>query len=308
MTRAATLAARAATAMAAVAVLLLAGCAGTPENVPALAQARAAVERLEAQEKAGSVAAEPLSMAREALSRAEVALDEGEPLPTVEHQAYLARRHAEIGLAMVEEAESMEAVEAAKARRRELQLEARTREAEQAEQMAARQAAEARQQRQAATAAMQEAERLERELQDLEAEETARGIVVTLGDDVLFDTASDQLKPGAERAIDRLADFLDQHPERRLLIEGHTDSRGTDAYNRDLSERRAEAVARALEERGISPDRVRPVGLGEGYPVASNDTSAGRQQNRRVEVVISDRNGRFPQEARRSVARESSGA
>jgi outer membrane protein OmpA-like peptidoglycan-associated protein len=152
---------------------------------------------------------------------------------------------------------------------------------------------------------MQEAERLETELADLQAEQTARGIVVTLGNEVLFATDSDELKSGAQRSLDQLADFLQEHPERALLIEGHTDSRGTAAHNADLSERRAESVARALVERGIAAERLRPVGLGEGYPVASNDTDAGRQQNRRVEVVVSGKDGRFPAEARRSVARES---
>lgn len=262
-------------------VLLLAACAGTPERVPELEQARSAVSELEQQPMAESAASEPLSQAREALSRAEGLHEQGEPLPLIEHQAYLARRHAEIGLEMVQEAEAIEAIRAAEAQRRDLQLEARTVEAETAE---------------------MRARRLERELADLEAEQTARGIVLTLSDDVLFATDSDELKAGAYRAVDRLADFLEKNPERRLLIEGHTDARGTDEHNQDLSERRAESVAVALMQRGIRSDRLRPVGLGEAYPVASNDTTAGQQQNRRVEVVISDDDGSFPEAADRTVA------
>lgn len=299
--------------VAGLATLVLAACATTPERVRELEQARSAVTDLERQPMAESAAAEPLSRAREALSRAESLHEQGEPVPLIEHQAYLARRHAQIGLEMVQEAEALEQIRAAEAKRRELQLRARTLEAEQAEMRARRQAEEARTQRQAAqeskaaaAAAMQEAERLERELADLEAEQTERGIVLTLSDDVLFATDSAELKGGAYRAMDRLAEFLDKNAERRLLIEGHTDSRGTDEYNRDLSERRAEAVAEALMERGIRSDRLRPLGLGEEYPVASNDTTAGRQENRRVEVVISDDDGTFPEAADRSVARRQS--
>lgn len=285
------------------AAVLLAACATTPERVEELEQARATVQELERQPTAGSVAARPLSRAREALARAEALHEAGEPLAEIQHQAYLADRHARIGMEMVEEAQAMENIRAAEARRREMQLEARTREAERAESMAREQRRAAEESRAAAAAAMQEAERLEQELADLEAEQTERGIVLTLSDDVLFATNSDALKGGAYRALDRLAEFLNDNPERRLLIEGHTDARGTDEYNRDLSERRAEAVAEALMERGIASDRLRPVGLGEAYPVASNDTSAGQQENRRVEVVISNDDGSFPAAADRTVAR-----
>lgn len=82
--------------------------------------------------------------------------------------------------------------------------------------------------------------------------------------------------------------FFREHPQRTVLIEGYTDSRGSDAYNLGLSERRAEAVQDFLLENGISPDRVRARGYGKAYPVASNATEAGRLQNRRVEVVISE--------------------
>jgi hypothetical protein len=102
-----------AAATVALIVSALAACASTPEQVPALDQARAAVDRLAAEPRAGEVAAQPLSAARGALGRAEGALQAGEPLPVIEHQAYLAQRHAEIGLEMVNEAESIAAVRAA---------------------------------------------------------------------------------------------------------------------------------------------------------------------------------------------------
>jgi outer membrane protein OmpA-like peptidoglycan-associated protein len=117
-------------------------------------------------------------------------------------------------------------------------------------------------------------------------------MVLTLSD-VLFDTDAATLKPGAAVAIDRLGKFLQGSPESRVIIEGHTDSRGSEAYNEDLSRRRAEAVAEELVTRGISSDRFEVIGRGEGYPVANNGTAEGRQQNRRVEIVFSDQAGRF---------------
>jgi OmpA-OmpF porin, OOP family len=95
--------------------------------------------------------------------------------------------------------------------------------------------------------------------------------------------------------LNRLATFLSANPQTRILIEGHTDSRGSDEYNEVLSERRAKAVATELMSRGISPDQVQTLGRGKSYPVASNDTPEGRQRNRRVEIVFSDTSGRFAQ-------------
>ncbi len=115
-------------------------------------------------------------------------------------------------------------------------------------------------------------------------------MVVTLSD-VLFDTGSATLRPGGQRVVARLAEFLREYPERTLAIEGFTDSVGNDSYNQVLSERRAAAVRLALMDAGIAASRINMRGYGEQYPVASNDTPEGRQRNRRVEVVISDERG-----------------
>ena len=89
----------------------------------------------------------------------------------------------------------------------------------------------------------------------------------------------------------QLAQFLNEHPERRIEIDGFTDSVGADGYNLDLSQRRADAVSAALISRGIDPSRIGTQGYGKSYPVASNSEASGRQLNRRVEVVIGDENG-----------------
>jgi outer membrane protein OmpA-like peptidoglycan-associated protein len=120
----------------------------------------------------------------------------------------------------------------------------------------------------------------------LETRETARGLIVNLSD-VLFDTASSNLKPGAREKLSRVSGILVSHPGLRLEIEGHTDSVGTDAYNQGLSSRRAESVRVYLVDQRIPSDAVGALGLGEGHPVATNDTAAGRQQNRRVEMIVS---------------------
>ena len=129
--------------------------------------------------------------------------------------------------------------------------------------------------------------KLSDELAELSAKKSDRGTVVTLSN-VLFAVDKANLLPGAQRQIDQLAEFLDNHSDRRVSIEGFTDSTGSDEYNYILSQRRAEAVARALNTRGIGYDRIKTIGYGEAYPVASNDSASGRQQNRRVEIIISN--------------------
>jgi outer membrane protein OmpA-like peptidoglycan-associated protein len=133
--------------------------------------------------------------------------------------------------------------------------------------------------------ATQQAARLQAEVDQLKATKTDRGLVLTLGD-VLFDTGRAELNPGASVKLDQLAQFLNEHPDRRVEIDGFTDSVGSDAYNETLSRRRADAVKSALVVRGIDASRINAEGYGKAYPVASNNESSGRQLNRRVEVII----------------------
>lgn len=128
---------------------------------------------------------------------------------------------------------------------------------------------------------------MEAQLAELNAKKTERGLVITLGD-VLFDVNKSELKPGSERNVQKIADFLNEYPQRKAQIEGFTDNTGDDGYNQLLSERRAEAVRAFLISKGISGDRASARGYGEANPIASNDTPGSRQLNRRVEIVLSD--------------------
>lgn len=126
---------------------------------------------------------------------------------------------------------------------------------------------------------------LRRQISAMEAEITDRGLVLTLGD-LLFATDRADLEPGADRHLERLVMFLERYPQRRVEIEGHTDNVGAGDYNLGLSQRRAESVLDYLTEHGIASNRLSALGLGQERPIASNLTAAGRQQNRRVEIII----------------------
>lgn len=265
--------------------VLAAACATTPTVSPQLNEARARVESLQSNPLAAQAANEDLVAARSTLAQAEQAQAQHRDAEIVAHLAYLARRHAEIGLERVHEAEARERIAKGETERNAVIMQARAAEAQAAK-------AEAQASRESALQAHAELEDLQQQYEELAAKQTERGMVLTLGD-VLFDTAKSTLKPGAATEIDRLANFLKQNADTRVRIEGHTDSVGTEAYNEELSRQRAQAVADALTDRGIAADRIEIVARGEGFPVVSNGTSAGRQQNRRVEVVFSNPNGSF---------------
>jgi outer membrane protein OmpA-like peptidoglycan-associated protein len=190
--------------------------------------------------------------------------------------AYLAAQTARLAQVRAAAKADDARVAAGQEERDRIQLAARTREVQNA--------------KMATSAATAEAARLQAEVDALKATPTDRGLVLTLGD-VLFDTGKAELNSGASRKLDQLSQFLTEHKDRRVQIDGFTDSVGTDSYNLDLSQRRAEAVKSALLTRGIDSARIGTQGYGKAYPVANNTDSGGRQLNRRVEVVIGGDNG-----------------
>lgn len=143
----------------------------------------------------------------------------------------------------------------------------------------------AEQARAEAEAAKAEMEIMRSRLSELEAKQTERGLLITLGD-VLFELNQSDLKPGSARNLLPLANVLIERPDQTLIIEGHTDSTGARDYNMTLSEKRAQAVAQYLIEQGVDVNAISTTGLGPDFPVADNGSSAGRQRNRRVDVIL----------------------
>jgi outer membrane protein OmpA-like peptidoglycan-associated protein len=266
---------------------LVAACASAPQRNDQLEQARAELQTLSADPLVQQAASADADAARASLQQAEAALQQKKPPETVNHLAYLALRHAQAGEARVAEAHARQEVARGEQERNRVMLEAREREAQNAK-------SEAETAKNTASAAQSELASARQELLALQAKQTDRGPVMTLSD-VLFDTGRATLKPGADRDLDRLAQALKDNSNTRVIIEGHTDSVGSDSYNEELSRRRAQAVADALHARGVPAERLEAKGLGKSYPVASNASVAGRQQNRRVEIVFSDDAGRFAQ-------------
>jgi outer membrane protein OmpA-like peptidoglycan-associated protein len=267
-----------------VSTVLLAACASTPKRVAQLDQAHSDVEALAADPLAQQAASQELSNARKSLESADVALKKNDQKEVL-HYSYLASQQARTGEERISEARAKAEVAKGEADRNRVLLESRAQEAENAKVVAQQQA-------QAAQSARQDADAAQRQLAELQAKQTDRGMVLTLGD-VLFDTNAATLKPGAASIVDRVAAFMKDNDGTKVIVEGHTDSRGSAEYNQQLSERRAQSVADALSFRGIDRSRVEPVGRGKELPVASNDNAAGQQQNRRVELVFSDASGHF---------------
>ncbi len=241
---------------------------------------------------------------RQAEEGAVRAAAEAERKAREEQEAKLRDEAQRAELAKAEEARRRAQAEAAQARAQAEEERAR-REAEQAR----RQEQEARQESEAARRQEEEArrkeeearlaaERAEQEKQALRAQllgqfnrilptrDTPRGLLVTMAD-VLFDFGKYNLRPGAREALAKLSGIVLAHPGLELDIEGHTDSVGSEEFNQRLSEKRAEAVRDYLVQQGLNADSLRARGFGETMPLVSNDTPSGRQQNRRVEIIVS---------------------
>jgi len=282
--------------------MLLGGCASAPKTNATLIMARDTVAQAQSNPNVTKYAPVELDKARKLLMNAEgAAKAKGADDPGASHYAYLATQTARVAEQRAMEQVATARVKAAEGERQQILLSARESDADRAialARMSQSQAEAARSQALAAqgeaqaaqlqlSQAQAESQRLTTELEDLKASQTSRGIVLTLGD-VLFDTGRSELKPGAQRSIDQISQFLTQHPERRVQIEGFTDSQGTNEYNQVLSQRRADAVASAIIRRGVEADRVRALGYGEEFPVAGNDNAGSRQLNRRVEIIVSN--------------------
>jgi outer membrane protein OmpA-like peptidoglycan-associated protein len=279
------------------ALLGLAGCETAPDSSAVLEQARSAVAQAEADPNVTKYAASELDRARKLLVNAEGAAKlKSAKDPTAAHYAYLTTQMARIAQQRAQEQVATTRVKAGETERQKILLSARESETSQAVAQAQAAQADAQSARDQVAQAQAESQRLAAQLENMQAAQTPRGIVLTL-DDVLFDTGKAQLKSGAERSIEQIASFLAENPERRVQVEGFTDSQGANEYNLELSQSRADAVAMAIIQRGVDAQRVRALGYGEQFPVASNTDAGSRQLNRRVEIIVSNGEAEIPRRA-----------
>ena len=281
----------------------LAACASIPEPNSALERARVEYELTQADPQVVQYAPTELSRTDTLLQETQRAWAAQAPTGRVDHLAYMTQQQA----ALARETAKLRAAESyivrAGVEHSQAQLDVRTRQAEEARLQAALAQEEARVAREnletlqssqretelaAELARVAEQDRVLRE--ELNAQDTDRGLVLVLNE-LRFAPNQATLQPGDNRSLDKLAQFLAQSPDRTIRIEGFTDNTGSDDLNQALSEQRAEAVRQALVERGVDPDRIEVEGFGKDNPVASNDDAAGRQMNRRVEIVILEDTG-----------------
>lgn len=309
-------------ALSALTIAGLGACASAPVHNPAIDDAQAAYDSAASDPQVARSAPLELGQAQQALAQANAAKNAGNDTATVEHYVYLARQRTDTARQAGKIAQADQLVANASKQRDGVLIESRTREAQtqslradnarldaevqrNAAIVARSQTATARNQTEAAqvlaadrlastqaSEAQASTERahaksLEDQLAAMKARPTDRGMVLTLGD-MLFNTGRADLNQGASQPLDQLAAFLTEYPARTVTIEGYTDSAGSSASNQTLSERRAGAIKMGLSDRGIALNRIAARGMGEASPVASNDTAAGRQRNRRVEIVLSD--------------------
>jgi outer membrane protein OmpA-like peptidoglycan-associated protein len=250
--------------------LLLTACANSPQSPSGAVAARERLVQLQNDPVLASKVSVAIRTADAAVSAAEVPHKDK---ALSDHLVFIANQEVDAAIAQartryLEDQRSSLAEQSTNVR-----LNARTQEANRA--------------REEANKARADSEALRREIAELNAKQTERGLVVTLGD-TLFETGNAQLKGNAPDNLRNLAAFLNKNPDRSLIIEGHTDSVGSEASNQTLSQRRAESVQSYLIAHGIAPNRLTAVGKGEHSPVASNDSVSGRALNRRVEVIIAN--------------------
>jgi outer membrane protein OmpA-like peptidoglycan-associated protein len=300
----------------AVASILLAACAAAPVRPSGAEEARAKLTQLQSDPNLASKAPAAIAEAERAVQAAEQPQTDQD---LGQYRVYIADRKVDIARAQAQTRYFEDQRTALEAQRQSARLDARTREADlatnrmeraQADDAAQRliasqaqvqadaaqsQANQARSDADSANMAAalsaqqsaQQSAELQRQIDTLNARVTDRGLVLTLGD-VLFTTGRSDLMTGATVHLDKLVAFLNRYPDREVVIEGYTDSVGTQDYNQGLSERRAESVRHYLRGQGIDSGRLTASGKGESNPVAGNDSATGRQQNRRVEVIISN--------------------
>lgn len=268
---------------------LLAACSAAPTKPDGAESLRSRLTQLQSNPQLASAAPLAIKDADLAVSAAEK--PQGDKALAA-HLVFLADRRIDIAQAQAENQFAVEQRKTLVEQREAVRLKARTAEADSANQRAIVATAAADDQKRAAEVARDETadaqrntQELQKQIDDMQAKVTERGLVLTLGD-VLFASGTAELNGGGNSNLTKLTGFLNRYPERTAQIEGHTDSIGTEDYNQGLSQRRADAVKSYLMGQGIGSTRLAASGKGKNSPVADNGSALGRQQNRRVEVII----------------------
>ena len=270
---------------ASVLALAITGCASHKDS-KALSDLETQYNQLASQPFVNEYAPVALKEAEEAITTVKKLEKEGDKT-LIKHHQYIAQLKLDTALAVAKHKRAEAAIGNAEVRRKDALLNAKEQEVDSLRNRAAVAEYRASQSEAAAREMAAKAEALAKTLQDFSAKQSERGLVLTMGN-ILFELNKSTLRPGAERTLEKVAAFLTEYPNRSVLIEGFTDSLGSSEYNQDLSERRAESVVNELQRLGISSSRLSSKGYGEEYPVATNNTDAGRQQNRRVELIIAN--------------------
>lgn len=261
----------------AVASLALAACAGAPVIPQGAAEVRTKLSGLQSDPKLADRAPAALKEAEVAVRTAEQPVEKSDAALGA-HRVYMADRKVEIAMARASTRYAEDQRAKLGAERDRARLDARTREADTARD-------DASMARNDAAMARRDADEMQKQIDALQAEATDRGLVLTLGD-VLFATGRSEVKVGATSNLNKLVEFLNKYPDRKVQIEGHTDNVGSLDSNQGLSQRRAESVKSYLVQQGIGSQRLSALGMGESQPVADNESESGRQQNRRVVAII----------------------
>lgn len=270
---------------ASVLAVAIAGCASHKDS-KTLSDLEQQYDQLASQPYVNEYAPVALKEAEEAITTVKKLEEEGDKT-LIKHHHYLAQLKLDTALAVAKHKRAEAAIGNAEVRRKDALLNAKEQEVDSLRNRTAVAEYKASQSEAAAREMAAKAEALAKTLQDFSAKQSERGLVLTMGN-ILFEVNKSTLKSGAERSLEKVAAFLTEYPNRSVLIEGFTDSSGSAEYNQDLSERRAETVLNELQRLGINSSRLTSKGYGEDYPVASNATDAGRQQNRRVELIIAN--------------------
>jgi outer membrane protein OmpA-like peptidoglycan-associated protein len=271
---------------------LLTACNSMPTSTSMLDQTRNDYRSAQSNPKVASYAPLEMKQASDAMAKANAAAANNDSTEEIDKLAYLAKQK----IALTQEVAKQKSAEADVAKsgteRDKMRLDQRTREADQSRTAANIARGDAAYAQQQTRDAQVRNANLEAQLAELSAKKTERGMVITLGD-VLFATDQARLNPEGQRTVQKLAQVLTQNPQRTVLIEGFTDSTGSSAHNQALSERRADSVQLGLLEQGIARNRIAIHGYGEAHPVAGNESTTDRQLNRRVEIVLSEDDGKI---------------